>query len=214
MSSETVEIAIIGPFSLQNQLLVFFVQEKTGLRCFLCVRCSDCFVENGLADNGLELILYDCLGLKKAEILEMLSLGARKDLLRTYYYILFNLDPAAGVESEALGSGARGFIYEQECVDNLLKAIQAVLAGEVWLPRKKFAECLAMKSRPRAENYPDLTAREIKILRCLNKGYTNQMIGEKLCISCHTVKAHLSNIYKKIHVAGRKQAIHWAEKHL
>ena len=52
-----------------------------------------------------------------------------------------------------------------------------------------------------------LTPRELEVLNLVIKGYHNPKISELLCISEHTVKAHLASIYEKLHVTNRIQAI-------
>jgi len=208
-----VQIAVIGPLSLQNQLLVFFIEEKTGVKCCLCENARASFFELDEKDD-LQLVLLDCVRLGKTEILEFLRSGLQRELAERNL-ILFNLGLDAGIENEALMHGVRGFLYEQDCLDNFLKAIDAALRGEVWISRKKLAECLFTECIPSrkssaAHTSPDLTKREIQILACLAKGDSNQMIGEKLCISTHTVKSHLANIFKKIKVSNRRQAATWA----
>ncbi len=210
MQARGLQIAVIGPSSLQNRLLVVFLQEKTAASCVLCENESDSLLENGMDAHGLELVLYDCYRMNNWEILDF----QQKRRWQNKILILFNLDPEVGVENDALAHGVRGFVYVQESADTLLKAIEAVVAGDVWMSRKKLAACLAAPSIASAKGLPDLTKREAEILFCLTKGFSNQMIGEQLCISPHTVKAHLSNIFKKIDVPNRRRAARWAENYL
>lgn len=52
-----------------------------------------------------------------------------------------------------------------------------------------------------------LTQRELEVLNLLIYGYNNSKIAEKLCVSTHTAKAHISSIYEKLNVSNRVQAI-------
>ena len=52
----------------------------------------------------------------------------------------------------------------------------------------------------------ELTPRELEVLALLTDGYNNSKISEKLCISTHTTKAHISSIYEKLNVSNRVQA--------
>lgn len=213
MEQPDINIAVVGPLNLQNQLLVFFIQEKTETTCFLCENSHNSFIKNGIDANILKLILFDCYGTNKSAILEFLGSILKRELVHNHL-ILFNLCPTMEVEKEALAHGVRGFLYENDRADTLLKAINAVLAGEVWISRKKLTECLLSRVTSSPTKLPDLTKREVDILTCLTKGYSNQMISDELCISPHTVKTHLSNIFKKIKVRNRRHAAHWANKNL
>jgi len=59
-----------------------------------------------------------------------------------------------------------------------------------------------------------LTPREMEILAMVAAGAKNEAIADKLCISPHTVKTHVYNIFKKIDVPNRLQAALWAAKNL
>lgn len=213
MKPPDIKIAVVGPLSLQNQLLVFFIQEKTGTSCFLCENAHCSFVENGVDPHVVKLILYDCHGLDKASVLDFLDSRLKRELAHKYF-ILLNLPPDINIEKEAIAHGVRGFLYKHDNAETLLKAIEAVLDGEVWISRKKLTECLLTRSPANAPRLPELTKREADILTCLTKGYSNQMIGDKLCISTHTVKTHMANIFKKIKVRNRRHAAQWASKNL
>ncbi len=58
-----------------------------------------------------------------------------------------------------------------------------------------------------------LTDRELEILKLMAKGLNNTQIGEKLCISKHTAKAHVSAIIKKFPSGARSEATYWAGKY-
>jgi LuxR family transcriptional regulator of csgAB operon len=59
-----------------------------------------------------------------------------------------------------------------------------------------------------------LTQRELEILSMVVSGATNEEIAARVCISPHTVKTHIYNIFKKINVPNRLQAALWAAKNL
>ena len=59
-----------------------------------------------------------------------------------------------------------------------------------------------------------LTQRENEVLTMVAVGATNEEIADRLCISPHTVKTHVYNIFKKINVPNRLQAAFWAAKNL
>ena len=90
-------------------------------------------------------------------------------------------------------------------------------AGDVWVERRLIAEALwgpgaadAPEARRDARGSDTLTAREREILRLLAAGGTNRHIAEALFISEKTVKTHLNNIFRKLNVTRRLQAVLYA----
>lgn len=61
-------------------------------------------------------------------------------------------------------------------------------------------------------NEVKLTARELEVLKLMAQGKTNIEIAKELIISSHTVKAHICNIFEKMHVAARMSAVLYALK--
>jgi DNA-binding NarL/FixJ family response regulator len=117
----------------------------------------------------------------------------------------------------SLKAGAKGCISKDVTSEQLLKAIQAVKQGELWVQRKMMArffdEEVGRHPTDHDEietNKNDLTPREREVLSCLAAGCTNKEIGDKLFISEKTVKTHLNSIFRKLHVTRRLQAILYA----
>ena len=79
------------------------------------------------------------------------------------------------------------------------------------------AKCLMSQrsnSDPSKKEVVFLTQRELEILSMVVSGATNEEIAARVCISPHTVKTHIYNIFKKINVPNRLQAALWAAKNL
>jgi len=118
---------------------------------------------------------------------------------------------------EALKAGAKGYLSKDAGVPDLIKAIQSVRNGELWFKRQLMAKFIdgtiladSGGEDREASMIESLTQREEEVLGCLTKGRTNKDIAETLFISERTVKSHLNNIYRKIHVTRRLQAILYA----
>ncbi len=116
-----------------------------------------------------------------------------------------------------MSEGIQGVFYEQDSLDIFLKGVQAVYNGELWISRKIMTNCILEgkdKDKALTISSTNLTQREIEVLARIAVGATNDEIADKLCISPHTVKTHLYNIFKKINVPNRLQAALWAAKNL
>jgi LuxR family transcriptional regulator, positive regulator of biofilm formation len=131
------------------------------------------------------------------------------------FLCFFNLKKGAEIKKSFLRRGVRGFFFLDDPSQHLVRGVRAVMNGEHWVPRKVISEMLN-GANPGAKTSPPntLSRREADILTMIVEGASNEDIADKLCISKHTVKTHLYNIFKKINVKSRFQAALWAAKHL
>jgi DNA-binding NarL/FixJ family response regulator len=109
----------------------------------------------------------------------------------------------------ALQAGARGYIIKGSEGEDVLRAIRAVAKGEaIFSPA--MAEQLAQlvsTTAPPQHPFPTLTDREREILTLMALGLTNSAIAERLSLRPKTVRNQVSNIFSKLQVAGRAEAI-------
>ena len=113
--------------------------------------------------------------------------------------VVISEDDARGAQA-AFAAGAHAYCDRTASADDLAAAI-----------RQSFDRSIHL--RPMLTQPPYLTQREIEILRLVAAGRTNKQIAGTLWVTLHTVKFHLSNIYRKLKVANRAGAIRWAESH-
>jgi len=115
-----------------------------------------------------------------------------------------------------LQAGADGYLLKTLEVDDLLRAVRAVQRGEPALSPEITQKVLRQLKTGRpagaAEQIEALTARELEILRSAAQGLTNKAIGQEVGISDRTVQGHLANIYGKLGVASRTEAVTEAVK--
>jgi DNA-binding NarL/FixJ family response regulator len=111
---------------------------------------------------------------------------------------------------EALDAGAVGYLLKDAEPDELLRGIRAAGRGESPLAPKVAQTVLADRAHGRPAER--LTDREREILTLLAKGLANKQIARRLSISEKTVKAHLTNVFRRIGVEDRTQAALWAER--
>ncbi len=120
----------------------------------------------------------------------------------------------------ALKAGGRGYILKQSDPETMLRAIRAVAHGESLLSpavAQKVLEQFAVQSGAKpAGGDPlcdDLTERERQVLTLVGQGCGNKEIAAHLSISEKTVKNHIANIFSKLHVYDRTQAVLYAIHH-
>jgi LuxR family transcriptional regulator, positive regulator of biofilm formation len=204
-------IWIIGANSLQNLLLGSFIKEKTGFSC----RCGFDMTMASREKRGL--VLYDCFSVDYTRL--WVLLGSFLNQGSSHFYLsLFNVDPDAKLERDAVSRGIRGIFYTNEAPDNLSKGIETILKGELWYSRKTTTRLLLdhnnYYSKATQMTSAGLTAREKEILLAIAAGSSNSDIVDKLHISAHTAKNHIYNIYRKINIKSRLEAILWVAKYL
>jgi len=102
---------------------------------------------------------------------------------------------------KALQAGAQGYVLKSATGRELIPAIQAVAAGQRWIP-KEIAKRLASRKL-----FEELTPREVQVLQLLVKGSANKQIADMLNITEHTVKDHLKSMFGKLQVEDRTEAV-------
>lgn len=111
-----------------------------------------------------------------------------------------------------LEAGAAGYLLKDVSVEELVKAIRAVHGGESILHPAIARKVINHFSRPDPRQPTDdlleqLTEREIEVLRLAAKGMSNRDISRELSISVRTVQTHLSNVFNKLGVGSRTEAV-------
>jgi len=210
-------IHIHGPQKLQNALLAALLARETGARCLTGENFNRQSVSNGPAKAARDLVLLDCAGKDTDACLEALEAGYGNFSRGDHWVALFNVTPSPAFEKKALETGVRGFFYAEDSPEQLCKGVRAILAGELWVSRDILTTFFLENKKEgqiKKKADPKLTPRESEILALVSAGAGNEEIADKLCISPHTVKTHIYNIFKKINVPNRLQAALWAVKNL
>ncbi|HEY1012796.1 MAG TPA: response regulator transcription factor [Herpetosiphonaceae bacterium] len=105
----------------------------------------------------------------------------------------------------ALAAGAQGYLLKDIPPDELVRAVRSVARGGAALEPTIAARLLGKMSEPAPED--ELSARELEVLRLLVAGASNKAIAARLSLSEHTVKSHASNIFGKLNVRTRAEAV-------
>ena len=110
----------------------------------------------------------------------------------------------------AMRAGARGYILKEADEEEVLRAIRAVARGEaVFGPAiaKRLMRFFSRSPQASAPIFSELTEREREILDLIARGENNAEIAQRLVLSPHTVRNHISSIFSKLQVADRAEAI-------
>ena len=117
----------------------------------------------------------------------------------------------------ALGAGARGYLTKDSGRADILRAVQAAAAGQSVLDPAVQQRLIAAASKnlpiAKAETPLDITPREREVLGLIGAGLPNAAIAERLFVSEATVKTHINNLFAKLNIRDRAEAVRLAIQH-
>ena len=124
---------------------------------------------------------------------------------------------SSDIQERAMLAGACGFVGKTEPAEVILRAIDCVQQGEIWLNRSTTAKVMAsLWERGNSEStnakHVELTSAERKVIAAVTKykGAPNKVLADALHISAHTLRNHLSAIYEKLGVHKRVELVFYA----
>lgn len=128
--------------------------------------------------------------------------------------ILFNVTGCNILKEIMKYPNVVGVFYESDDIKVISQGIKKIISGEIWLSREITKEII-FSYREKQDGIlttaVSLTEREKEILKLLSLGSSNIDMANSLFVSENTVKTHLYNIFKKINVKNRLQAMMWAK---
>jgi len=212
-------VYVVGENRLQNDLLALFLVNEAGMRTEIVSSFEKLALTFPQKKSQEGLALYDCQGLGYEELSQLLE-GVQSLVSKSFHVAFFNVNDKIDIEKDSLHVGVRGFFYSRDPLESLLKGVVSLLNGEYWVSRNLLVEIflegdmIHKNGKGARKGRSILTTREIEILELVAFGEQNEVIADQLCISPHTVRTHLYNVFKKINVPNRLQASLWAAKNL
>ena len=113
----------------------------------------------------------------------------------------------------AFSVGVSAYCMKSAAAEDLMAAVRQSFEHSIFLPTRRSTAEEFTEHRDPASDEPDLTKREIEILRLVAEGHSNSQLAQMLWVTEQTVKFHLSNVYRKLGVANRTEASRWAQLH-
>lgn len=149
----------------------------------------------------MDIQLQDMLGI---EIIEKL----KKEMPETHFIMCTSFDDDEKIFN-SLKAGAMGYLVKGESMDKILSSIRDVYNGGAPMSFSIARRVLQHfeKKLPEIKGFDELTEREKEILELLSEGLLYKEIADQKCISMDTVKKHVGNIYRKLHVNNKVEAI-------
>ena len=216
-SNHIAYIHIVGMNKLQNELLLSFLKEKIGCTG-ICEEKLEPKAPSYKDESELSNFhLMDWNSIDSENIWSNISSWKKFKPVQCFF-AFYNVDPEVKIEKMALANNIHGLFYKNDPLHMIPKGIFSILRGDLWYSRKTLTKFVLEPSA--SMNYFNhvtsfnLTMREREILTAIVSGLSNKSIANNFCISVNTVKTHTYNIYKKINVNNRFQAMLWATKYL
>jgi DNA-binding NarL/FixJ family response regulator len=167
----------------------------------------------GIADTRPDVVLLD-LDLGGSSSLDFLPELIERSAAQVL--ILTGSRDTAAIE-RAVTLGARGCVRKEEAAEILISAIDSVHRGDLWLDRSTMARVLGAMTRPRradpkAPVVEPLTRKERQIVAAIvaQRGAKGDVIAAGLHMSGHTLRNHLTTIYRKLDVRNRLELVMFA----
>ena len=190
---------------------------RDGLRALL-LTASDLEVVGEVGDGREAITLAESLQpdviLMDLGMPEVNGIEATRTILRTSPHIsilVISMQEDDDSVFAALQAGARGYLLKGALKAEILRSIRAVSSGEAIfgpaIARRLMQYFAAPRPSAPPDAFPELTDREREILALIARHETNPEIAKRLHLSPKTVRNHVSNIFTKLQVADRAQAI-------
>ncbi|WP_224981948.1 response regulator transcription factor [Geomonas agri] len=204
-------IIVVEDTKIVRLRLVALLEGLEGVDVVAAVECAEEALEF-MADSCIDLVILDlCLpGLSDDQAVQAIK-RANPDVEILIYTVSENDEKVF----PALKAGATGYLLKSDQESEITAAIEEIMAGgspmTPSIARKVVREFQrALNHEALKETTATLSRREIQILELLYRGHDTMEVANSLCISRHTVKAHIKKIYAKLYVNSRSQAVYEA----
>lgn len=134
---------------------------------------------------------------------------------------LFEAERDCADPQQALDLGVRGIVYQDDQLDKSLTAFKVMSEGQLYYPRWLLSELVNEMLMRRIEQtnnsdsafpHTPLTKQELNIVKLVAQGARNKEVAYQLNISAHTVKTHLSSIFRKTQARNRVELLRWSQQ--
>jgi DNA-binding NarL/FixJ family response regulator len=214
------------------KILIAIVDDKTPNRVSLAERISYCEEIELVftARNGIDFLdqlkalpyhLHPQVVLMDIEMPEMNGIDAVRQASHLYTHIKFLMLTVFDDDDkifEAIKAGAGGYLLKDEKVNTIIEHLQQMMEmGAVPMSpsiARKAMNLLMKSTLPAVSSKAEsgdfnfgLSERELEVLKLIVEGFDYKSIAQKIFLSTHTVRKHIANVYAKLHVSSKAQAI-------
>ncbi len=157
-------------------------------------------------ESDIDLLLLD---LNMPGSYELYGLAALRQQFPTLPVAVISASEDADVIARCMAYGAAAFIPKSSSPETITGALESVLDGDTWLPEawRNRLRAVDNEELELANRVASLTPQQYRVLCLVAEGWLNKQIAYDLDITEATVKAHMTNIFRKLQVSNRTQAV-------
>ena len=207
-------ICLLGPATVKNEAAAYFLKREVGLGCKIMRREEFLVTLAGKKKRVSSLLLVDFEEFLDEDTVALLE-AFRRSPNGSCPVVVVNAPETSLIEKRIAALGVQGIFRNSVSPATFAEGIRMVLDGETYVASpsaRRRAERQGAAADLPGNGNGHLSLREIEILNALCTGATNKHIAGQLKISNHTVRTHIHNIFQKINVTNRIQALQWFSK--
>lgn len=208
MSEEKIRVSIVEDIEDIREAWRVLINGSTGFECLHVYADAEEALDK-MPGHKIDVVILD-INLPGMDGISCMK--EMKPLMPDAQFMICTVHQDDGHVFNALQSGASGYILKRMSPAGILEAIRDLHNGGSPMSSeiaRKVVDSMR-KMEKRSETVEMLTERETEILDFLAKGYLYKEIASELFLSTHTVKKHIYNIYDKLHVQNRTEALNKA----
>lgn len=197
-----IQVSIVEDIPEIRQGMQFLVNQTPGFNCLsVYSNAEDAYA--GLKADLPDLVIMDIAlpdgsGVECIRRLQTAGPGRMQ-------FMIFTIYEDSDQVFEALEAGASGYLLKNTAPDKIIEALRELHEGGAPMSISIARKVVGAFRRPKEDS--KLSVREVEILQWLAKGLLYKEISDKLNITTGTVRQHIHNIYEKLHVQNRTEAI-------
>ncbi len=209
------QVYLVDDHPIVRQGLIKLIEQEDGLE--VCGEAGSVSVAlKGLRELGPDVVLID-ISLENSNGMELIK--QVDDLGLKIPMLVLSMHDESLYAEHALRAGASGYVMKQAASETLIKAIEKVLAGEIYVSKSMSSQMLKMAFRSSGEDTrigtEALSARELEVFEMIGRGNSTREIAEQLHLSVKTIETYRAHIKDKLQLRSgtelMKHAIHWVE---
>jgi DNA-binding NarL/FixJ family response regulator len=200
------KIAIVEDNIAIRELYRSFLDQQEGFECKVAIDTVEELLEQMRHGFRPEVVLMDI------DLPGMSGIDGMKLIKRQYpdtEIMMLTIYHDSHKIFDSLCAGASGYLLKHATPDELKEAITTLLSGGAPMSPQIARKVITHFNKPISDPDPDhkLTSRELEIIQGLVDGLSYKLIADRMDISIDTVRAHIRNIYKKLHVNSKAEVI-------